>query len=128
MPQAPRRAAPVAGVEQELQRCRDLVRLGYSWADLPRVYALNLLLLPVILAGVVKSVQQIVLGVKTRWAALGLILYVLGTSIIGHRFWEAAPAAYFGQLMSFMKNLAMVGGLALLATTGPGRYAVDPRP
>jgi putative oxidoreductase len=70
----------------------------------------------------------VVLGVKTRWAALGLILYVLGTTILGHRFWEAAPAAYFGQLMSFMKNVAMIGGLGLLAALGPGRYALSPRP
>lgn len=70
----------------------------------------------------------VVLGVKTRWAAIGLILYVIGTSIIGHRFWEAAPPAYFGQLMSFMKNLCMIGGLLLVAVLGPGRYAVRPRP
>jgi putative oxidoreductase len=70
----------------------------------------------------------VVLGIKTRWAAIGLLLYVLGTTIIGHRFWEVPQAAYFGQLMSFWKNVAMMGGLALLAAVGPGRYAVDPRP
>ena len=47
---------------------RDLRRLGYQWGDLPRVYALNLLLLPVILAGVLKSLQQSVFGVKTPFA------------------------------------------------------------
>ena len=70
----------------------------------------------------------VVLGLWTRWAALALVLYVLGTSIIAHRFWEFAPPQQFGQMMSFFKNLAMMGGLGLIAVLGPGRYAVQPRP
>ena len=74
----------------------------------------------------------VLLGVRTRWAAIGLILYTLGTSLIGHRFWDfdagTQYAQYFGNLMHFMKNLCMVAGLALLALLGPGRYAVQPRP
>ena len=46
---------PLTAIPYFLLYGRDLVRLGYSWADLPRVYALNLLLLPVILAGVVTA-------------------------------------------------------------------------
>ena len=37
---------------------RDLVISNYSWRDLPRIYALNLLLIPVNLGGVAKSLQQ----------------------------------------------------------------------
>lgn len=37
---------------------RDLARIGYRWSDLVRVYALNLLLVPVNLGGVAKSLQQ----------------------------------------------------------------------
>ena len=43
----------------------DLVQLGYRKADVARAYALNLLLLPVNLAGVCKSLHQAVTGVKT---------------------------------------------------------------
>lgn len=70
----------------------------------------------------------VVIGLWTRWAALVLILYVAGTSIIAHRFWEFAPPAQFGQMMQFFKNLCMIGGLLLVAVIGPGRYAVQPRP
>jgi cellulose synthase (UDP-forming) len=38
--------------------CRDLVSCGYEWWDLPRMYALNLLLIPVNLAGLLKSLHQ----------------------------------------------------------------------
>lgn len=43
---------------------RDLRRIGYRRSDLLRVYAFNLLLLPVNLAGVAKSFQQAISGEK----------------------------------------------------------------
>lgn len=68
----------------------------------------------------------VVLGIGTRWAMIGLILYTLGTSVIAHRFWEFAPPQQFGQIMQFMKNLSMIGGMAVVAAVGPGRYALRP--
>jgi cellulose synthase/poly-beta-1,6-N-acetylglucosamine synthase-like glycosyltransferase len=41
---------------------RDLVASGYRWGDLARVYALNLLLIPINLGGVAKSLHQAVTG------------------------------------------------------------------
>ncbi|HYC56317.1 MAG TPA: glycosyltransferase family 2 protein [Candidatus Binatia bacterium] len=46
---------------------RDLVRCGYAWHDVLRVYALNLLLIPVNLAGLLASLGQIVTGAKPRF-------------------------------------------------------------
>jgi len=46
---------------------RDLRSSGYRWSDLLRVYALNLLLLPVNLAGVLRSLQQAVMGRKATF-------------------------------------------------------------
>ncbi len=43
---------------------RDLVQSGYKIGDLPRVYALNLLLMPVNLGGVLKSIHQALTGKK----------------------------------------------------------------
>ena len=37
---------------------RDLVQINYRWSDLYRVYALNLMLIPVNLGGVFKSIEQ----------------------------------------------------------------------
>lgn len=47
---------------------RDLLRLGYRATDVLRVYALNLLLIPVNLAGVIKSLHQAVTGSKIPFA------------------------------------------------------------
>lgn len=41
---------------------RDMVLISYRWLDLLRVYALNLLLIPVNLGGILKSLQQVVTG------------------------------------------------------------------
>ncbi|MBX3465678.1 MAG: glycosyltransferase family 2 protein [Planctomycetes bacterium] len=41
---------------------RDLVAQGYRWLDLPRVYALNLMLVVVHMGGVLKSLEQAVTG------------------------------------------------------------------
>jgi cellulose synthase (UDP-forming) len=46
---------------------RDLRQAGYSWADLFRVYALNFVLIPVNLAGVLQSVQQAITGKKAAF-------------------------------------------------------------
>lgn len=43
---------------------RDLKLSGYRWSDLLRVYALNLMLIPVNLGGVLKSLQQGLTGKK----------------------------------------------------------------
>lgn len=70
----------------------------------------------------------LILGLYTRWAAIGLILYTLGTCFIGHRFWEFTGAQQVGQVLAFFKNIALCGGLLILCVTGPGRYALQPRP
>jgi putative oxidoreductase len=69
----------------------------------------------------------VALGLWTRIGAILLILYVAGATAVAHRFWEFAMPAQFAQMMSFFKNLAMIGGLLLIAVLGPGRFAVQPR-
>lgn len=71
---------------------------------------------------------MLILGVKARWACFGLILYTLGTMVIGHRFWDFTGQQHFVQLIAFFKNLALCGGLLALAWVGPGRFALQPRP
>jgi len=68
----------------------------------------------------------VALGLYTRPAAIALMLYTAATALIAHRFWEFTGPAQFGQLMSFMKNLAMIGGLGIVAAIGPGRFALRP--
>jgi cellulose synthase (UDP-forming) len=59
---------PVAAAPYYLLYGRDLKLSGYRWRDLPRVYALTLLLVPVNLAGVYRSVEQMLMGRKSPFA------------------------------------------------------------
>ncbi len=59
---------PIAVAPYFLLYARDLTQIGYRWSDTLRVYALNLLLLPVNIGGVFKSLQQAITGRKTPFA------------------------------------------------------------
>jgi cellulose synthase (UDP-forming) len=59
---------PVAAAPYYLLYGWDLTRTGYKWRDLLRVYALTLLLVPVNLAGVYRSLEQIITGRKSPFA------------------------------------------------------------
>jgi putative oxidoreductase len=66
----------------------------------------------------------LLLGIATQPLALLLFLFTFATALMGHRFWTLqGPARHENQLM-FFKNLGLMGGLLLLAVTGPGRFAV----
>ena len=55
---------PLAAIPYFLLYARDLSQIGYRKSDVLRVYAFNLLLLPINLAGVLKSLQQAITGAK----------------------------------------------------------------
>lgn len=69
----------------------------------------------------------LVLGLGTRLAALALAFFTLVASFIFHAYW-AVPAdqAYVTELL-FFKNIAVAGGLMVLAAWGAGGWSVDAR-
>ena len=64
-------------------------------------------------------------GWRTRQAAWLLALFVLIATFMAHRFWEFDAALQANQMNHFLKNLAIIGGLAFVASFGPGRAALD---
>jgi putative oxidoreductase len=67
----------------------------------------------------------IVLGVEVRYTALLMIAFVIVATLISHRFWELQDAARQAQATQFSKNMAIIGGFAVLHAAGGGRYAVE---
>ena len=67
----------------------------------------------------------LLIGFWTRPLALLMALFVLGTALIAHTFWNVEGAMQTANMVQFYKNLSIMGGLLLLAVTGAGRYALQ---
>jgi putative oxidoreductase len=83
----------------------------------------------VAIAAVVELVGglAILTGFQTRIAAWVLFLYLIPTSIYFHNFWTMTGMDQQNNMVHFLKNLAIMGGLLLLAANGPGGYSLDAR-
>ena len=48
-------------------------------------------------------------------------------SVLFHNFWAMAPDKQFLQQLMFMKNLAVAGGMFMVAALGAGPLSIDNR-
>ena len=62
---------------------------------------------------------MILAGFRTRLVAPILAVFCVATGLAAHYH-----PGDTGQMIHFMKNLAIAGGFLQLAATGPGRYAI----
>jgi putative oxidoreductase len=67
---------------------------------------------------------MVLLGWKARWAALAIFLFVIPTTLIFHAFWAVDAAQVQNQMINFMKNLAIMGGLLYVMAYGSGPYSL----
>lgn len=64
---------------------------------------------------------SLIFGCYIRLGALILILFLIPTTFIFHDFWNvAAPELRFLQMVMFMKNIAILGGLLYVLSVGGG--------
>ncbi len=66
-------------------------------------------------------------GVKVRAVAIVLAIFTLLASFAGHAYWAVPQDQMFVQQLLFFKNIAIAGGLILLAITGAGKLSIDNR-
>jgi len=76
-------------------------------------------LLPLVIFAELGGGLAILLGLLTRYAALGLAVFSVASAVIFH-----SSADQVQQIM-FMKNLAIAGGLLILVANGAGRLSLD---
>lgn len=70
---------------------------------------------------------SILVGFKTKIGALALFLFLVPTTLVFHNFWTYPEAQQQMQMIMFLKNLAIMGGLLMLAAAGPGPLSLDGR-
>jgi putative oxidoreductase len=66
-------------------------------------------------------------GFHARWAALALGVFTLAASVLFHKFWAVPPEQQVIQQLMFLKNMAVAGGMFIVAALGAGPVSVDNR-
>lgn len=69
----------------------------------------------------------LIFGFGTRIAALVLGVFTLVATFFFHNFWGVPADQAFMQQLLFYKNIAVVGGLLVLAANGAGAFSLDAR-
>lgn len=68
---------------------------------------------------------SVLLGFKTRWGVALLVIFLIPATLIFHNFWTFEGQERQLQMIMFLKNLAILGGLLLLGSLGPGSCSLD---
>ena len=85
-------------------------------------------LVPLLLTGAIVTEiiggLSLLLGVKARWGALLLFLFLIPTTLIFHNFWAVPDGERAMQQIQFMKNLTIMGGLLVVVSAGAGQAGI----
>lgn len=87
---------------------------------------LSYILIP--LVGIFEMVAglSILFGFMTKWGAWLIIIFLLPVTFIMHDFWTVKdPMLHELVLLTFMKNISIIGAALMLAYFGAGPYSVD---
>ena len=69
---------------------------------------------------------SVLLGYKAKWGAVLLIIFLIPTTFIFHAFWGISdPMMHKMQMISFMKNFSILGGLLLVYSFGSGPFSLE---
>ena len=68
---------------------------------------------------------SVLTGTLARPGALLLFGYLAIVTVVMHDFWELSGPPRQVQMVNFLKNLSILGGLLLVAGMGPGGASVD---
>ena len=68
---------------------------------------------------------MLLIGWKTRWAAAALLVFTALAALLFHNFWSAPPDQAQNQMIHFMKNICMAGGLMYVVVFGSGPLSID---
>ena len=68
---------------------------------------------------------MLVAGWKARWAATAMFVFTAMAALIFHNFWAASANDVQNQMIHFMKNVSMLGGLLYVAVHGSGPLSLD---
>ena len=66
----------------------------------------------------------LVIGWKARWAAAAMLVFTGMAALFFHNFWAVPADQAQNQMIHFMKNISMMGGLLYAVAYGSGPFNV----
>ncbi len=66
----------------------------------------------------------LILGWCARWAAGALFVFTFLAAMVFHQFWNANPATPTAQMINFMKNLSIMGGMLYVMACGAEPFSL----
>jgi putative oxidoreductase len=104
----------------------------FSWSgNVAYMSTRHLPLIPVLLAAALvielAGSACLVTGFQARVAAFVMFLYTTAVTVLFHNYWASSDMMAAMQETHFRKNLAIMGGLLMLAYSGPGKWALGRR-
>lgn len=91
------------------------------WAGNESMMAAKGIPLPAVALGIAVVFEivgglSLVTGYYARWGALALFLYLIAVSLTIHNFWAGPEAERQNQMVHFLKNVSIMGGLLVAAS------------
>ena len=68
---------------------------------------------------------SLLLGLRARWGAVLLIVFLIPAALIFHDFWHYDGQIQQLQMANFMKNITIAGGLLMVLAVGSGTWSLD---
>lgn len=109
----------ISGFEKVVDFSGTVSYMEYVHAPAPSVSAVVSVVME-LLIGV-----ALLVGIRVRPLALVLLVFVAVAAFVGHPFWSMDATERAVNQAQFFKNVSIMGGLLLLAITGPGRYSLS---
>ncbi len=75
----------------------------------------------------VAGALALIAGFQVRLASLALAVFTAVATVFFHAFWAVPADQAFVQQLMFFKNIAVVGGLLVLASQAPAGWTLDAR-
>jgi putative oxidoreductase len=110
----------MSGLEKVMDLGATAVAIGGKGLPIPNVLAVATAILE--LGGGL----LVIVGWQTRLASLALAIFCAVAAYFFHDFWHYPQGAeHTNNMIHFMKNMSMIGGLFVLCAAGAGRYSLD---
>lgn len=81
--------------------------------------------LPVAVVAEILGALALLVGFRARLGAVVLIAFLIPATLYFHNFWTFPEDQVRGQMIHFMKNITIIGGLLMVLAYGGGSLGVD---